>query len=236
MTMAKNSTAAPVTTEPETSAIPEAKVVETPAPAAPIVLDQNLIAAIATAVAAALRAEQPTAPMFDVDKLGQVIGKSVSDGIATSTRRKVTFGEYIARGGSSVMHPLPAALTPHLKRMCYQNHCMIQENTATDEEITLLNQITHGGRYVDRNVEVIFRQNGSQEEIDIVYPDNDINDRMTMKGYFRTFPELLKLILVAQKDEREEAEANEQARREIRRRFGNNQATREAEARVQREA
>lgn len=196
-------------------------------------LDPKLLQQIVAAVAAGLQAQGGASPeTFNVVELGKAIGDAVSEGIERKTRRKISFGEYMERGGSSVMHPKPQSLTPTLKRNCYQNHFPIHHDNVTDRDIVLLNALTHGGRYFDRFVEVRFNNNGSGDEIDIVYPDKDVTDRFKQKEYWRTFTDLLEQLVVLQAGEREEQDALDEERRERRRKFGQGKATREAEAKA----
>lgn len=192
-------------------------------------LDPKLINSIAAAVAIALKGSADATGGLDMAELGKAIGDAVSEGIERKTRRKVSFGEYMERGGSSVMHPKPASQTPTLKRNCYQNHFPIHHDNVTDRDIELLNQLTHGGRYFDRFVEVRFNNNGAGDEIDIVYPDKDVTDRFKQKDYWDSFTDLLEQLNVLQAAERSEAESLEEERRERRRKFGQGKNTRAAE-------
>ncbi len=200
--------------------------------ATPLSLDPNLIAAIVAAVVQALPKSE--AAGIDYDKLGQVLGASVANGIAGSTRRKVTFGEY-SRSGHSPFHPKPFDQTPILKRRCWQNGVWANPTTLTDNEIVLLNQITHGGRYIDRRVEVVMRQNGSQEEVEIRFKNKSVDDQIAIKGYAKSFEDMLQQIVKVQKEEDAENEGYEQDRRDARaarRTFGENKATKEARERA----
>lgn len=182
---------------------------KTPTEPAPIQLDQNLIATIAAAVALALKAQGEAQPQLDM----QLLGDAIAAGISKTTRRKVTFGEY-ALTGHSRFHPKPFAETPILRRQSWQNGIWMNPATLHDEEITLLNSITHSGRYMDRQVEVILRGEGASEEVDIRFPNKDINDQLMMKGYAKDFADMLRQIKLVQDEERLEKEAEDQARRD----------------------
>ena len=182
---------------------PKLDEIPTDQPAAPpIALDPTLIAAIVGAVMQAMQAQTTAAPAFSMEELGDTIGRAVALGIGQTTRRKVTFGEYMQTGHSS-FHPRPASETPVLKRRSWQNGIWMNPATLFDREVELLNSITHSGRYVDRMVEVILRGEGTaDEEVDIRFPNKDVNDQLMMKGYAKDFVTMLELVKVAQDEER----------------------------------
>lgn len=210
----------------------------------PIQINTELITAIAAAVAQALKGSQQT---FSMEELGQVIGTSVANGIARTTRRKVTIGEYLQRGHSP-FHPKPLAETPTLKYPSFQNGAWMNPATLHDEEINLLNQITHSGVYIDRRVTVVFSDFPGDERIDIRWADGTPDQRLAIMRYFSNFEQCLKMIVAAQVEERLEREAKESYEREAiaayRARqeeapkgkvFFGTKATREARERVARE-
>src|SRR5262245_41992128 len=80
-----------------------------------VIVDANALAAtIAAAVAQTMAGMQQQAqvPQFDLSAMGEIIGAAVAQGIAKNTRRKVTPGEYEARGGINSYHPKTKAETP----------------------------------------------------------------------------------------------------------------------------
>lgn len=206
----------------------------TPAPSTPenlIMVDANtLAAAVATAVAQALAAQQG-----NQGELGKTIGDAVASGIAQTTRRKVTNGEYEARAGRNAYHPRSKAETPTLKRQAFQNDTLLQESTLFDREVELFNRLTHSGRYMDRLVEVIF----SEDAVMLRY-NNKGDHKFELKNHFRNLVELLEKLVTAQekedKDAREMAEFQmaERQKREAakERHFGNSKNTQEARERA----
>ena len=202
---------------------------------APIAIDPQLIAAIATAVAQALKAT--SGPQFSMEELGETIGQAVAKGIGETTRRKVTIGEYRMTGHSQ-FHPKPLAETPKLKRACWQNGFYMNETTLFDDEVSLLNKITHSGRYIDRLVEVGIRGEGTAtEEVYITFPNKDMNDQMMMRdhcpaGPGKFFIKMLEMITEAQAEERAEKEEQEAAKKAKPRQAFSTQATREARERA----
>src|SRR5712691_6047403 len=157
----------------------------------PIQLNQDLITAIATAVALALKGS--SGPQFTMEELGKTIGKSVADGIGAQTRRKVTIGEYIRRAGTSVFHPKALADTPRFRSHArfFQNGTPVHHATCTDREVELLNRIDHSGRYVDRLVEVAFTEEGSDQIVDIRFNNSTPDKQIELKGHCKNFEDML---------------------------------------------
>lgn len=179
--------------------------------------------------------DQPVTPeaqanlgTVNLSDLGKAMGDAVAQGIAAGTRRRLTFGEYLARGGNSPFHPDPNKKIK-MNREYYNNGRLVEFSTVKDVEIELLNQITHSGRYINRLVEVIVQQNGSEEAVNIVF-SNKSQFAFELKGLARDFEDMLRQIVAAQKIEREEAEDEKADRAERRRQFGQGRATRDAVA------
>lgn len=105
------------------------------------------------------------APSIDMSSFADLIGRAVAQGIAVSMpkeRRKVTFGEY-ARTAVNSFHPNKET-EQKLRRVTFQNGGELAHPTLFDEEIALLNRITHSGRYLNRLVEVTVRDEGGGTE------------------------------------------------------------------------
>ncbi len=176
----------------------------------------DLAAMIADAVAAE-RANQ--APMFD----SQGLADAISQGMAANTRRKVTFGEYIQKR---------AIGRAHLTRACFQNGYHFEEENLSNEAMALLNQISHSGRYIDRKVEVIVREDGSEEVVELRYKNKTADDRFELRGLVRTLEDMLTQIVTAQTEERKANELSQETAK-VRRSFGDTKAYREAKARAE---
>ena len=99
----------------------------------------------------------------DLSQLGAAIAAGISQ---SQPPRKMTIGEYVRRGKINQYHPDPKVRLK-FDREYYQNGRLIEFATTFDREVELLNQITHSGRYIDRLVEVVVIQNGSEEAVDI---------------------------------------------------------------------
>jgi hypothetical protein len=143
---------------------------------------------------------------------------------AVAGPKKVTFGEYVKR--PSIGHPL-GPKGPKLTRECYHNGFRVEYATATDEQIELLNKIDRAGRYFDRKLEVVYREDDNT--IDIRWACATADQRFAMTAYFRSFEEMLAKIVAAN-------EAEDSAEFEappVKRPFGNTKAYREAVAKRQ---
>jgi hypothetical protein len=136
---------------------------------------------------------------------GQIIGDAVARGIATSAPpRKITIGEYVRRGAINEFHPDPKVRLS-FDRDYYQNGHQISFDTTYDREVELLNQITHSGRYINRLVEVVVVQNGTEEVVNISF-SNKRDKAFELKGHARDFTDILQQIVAAQKEERADQE------------------------------
>lgn len=184
---------------------------------------------LAAMIAEALQArdeDEPTGPPPGM-QLASAIGTAVAEAMAVNNPKKVTYGAYLKRGTKN--HPL-GMLSPKFTagRTYYQNGRLITYDNVDDEQVKLLNAISHSGRYIDRKVEVIVRDDGADTQyVDIRYKNASIDDRMEVKSLFRNFTELVQKIHDEQAEERAEEEAN--PRRVVRRPFGNGKNTRAAE-------
>lgn len=149
------------------------------------------------------------------------LADAIAKGIAGATRRKVTFGEYEATKRTS-FHPDPAK-RQKMSRVYFQNGGECNYNTTFDEEIALLNRITHSGRYIDRRVEVSVRDNGGGEEV-VYISYNNKRDKLSelmefvdrKREHKSKFQSILEMIIEAQELEdleREEQRAHLAARR-----------------------
>lgn len=118
--------------------------------------------------------------------------KLLADGIAAGVAaaggpKKVKLGQYDPQ---SPWHP-DKRLVPKLKRSCFQNGGRIDATVICDDDIRLLNQIRVSGKYFDGFVEVLVRQHGTEETVDIMYANATIDKRLEQKSHFRDFSELV---------------------------------------------
>jgi len=186
-----------------------------------ITLDKaDLLSLIADAVAAE-RAQQ--SPAVDIQALATAIGGSVADGMAKHAPKKVSIGQY-ARRMAEGRHKL--------NREYYQNGMLLFAENLSNEAMDLLNGITHAGRYFDRNVEVLFRDEGTEQIVELRYNNKSRDQAMELRGYFRSIEDMLRQISVVQADERKTLELEKAAVKE-RREFGGNKAYREAVAKAE---
>lgn len=113
---------------------------------------------------------------------------------ANAPRHIVTPGEYDPR---SHQHPNKRTAAT-FKGVWFQNGFYLRDESTSDEEIRLLNRIHRGGRYLDRTVEVVIKENGNDFEGDIRYANATVDQRMANKSLWRTFKELLEIIVTEQ--------------------------------------
>jgi hypothetical protein len=186
-------------------------------------------AQVAEMIADALRArdeDEPSGPPPGME-LAKAIGDAVAEGLAKNSPKKVTYGAYLKRPTAN--HPL-GLLSPKFTagRTYYQNGRQVPYEAVTDAQVEFLNAITHSGRYFDRKVEVIVKDDGGDTQyVDIRYKNASIDDRMDQKSLFRNFTELVQTIAEAQADERAEEEAH--PKKIVRRPFGSGKNTVAAE-------
>lgn len=205
----------------------EQTAAESPLGSAPVVLSIEMLNALAATVTQAVMAglaAQQGAGTVPAD-LGATIGNAVASGMAASTRRKVTIGEYLARVNKG---------RPTLTRICWQNDHEIRETVCSAEEINLLNQVHRSGRYIDRLVQVIIGYDAGEEVVYIRYHDKGDHKFALSGAGVRNFATMLKMILAEQAaedaDEEREEERTGRVKSGARRSFGSSKATRDAEA------
>lgn len=162
--------------------------------------------------------------VVNTQELGDAIGRAVAEGIAASSPRKVTIGQFVAKGPFS---PAGIKLKAKLRRETWQNGSRCSAETLHGEEINLLNRITHGGRYIDRKVEVIIENEGSTDnEVVHIRFNNKKDAYPELKAQCRDFKDMLRQVVEAQ--EAEDAEKEEMVVRKQERHFGRGKATVEA--------
>lgn len=152
------------------------------------------------------------------------IGAAVAVAIAANSGpKKVSFGQYVrkqAEGKSKLTRPF------------YENGQKIPAYQLANSEIDALNQITHSGRYFDRLVEVLVRNENGDESIEVRF-NNHVDKMLELKSYFRTTTDMLQQIVALQKQEAAEDEERElEQKTRPGRTFGNSKASREARERV----
>lgn len=139
--------------------------------------------------------------------LGREIGQGISQAMEAHTPKKVPFGRYDPQ---SVYHPSKVDAKRFTRgRTYFQCGVRLSESNCFDNEVHLLNQISHTGMYVDGNVAVVVRKNGEDEEVSVSWPCHTADIRSDMKNLFRNFKECLELVLAGQQQEREKMAAQE---------------------------
>lgn len=218
---------------------PVAKVAAPPeAPAPTLALTaadlKDIIASISVTVTTTVLEALKASGMGGVTgNLGETIGNAVAAGMAASTRRKITIGEYIARRRRE--NPLTLA------RPAWQNDKQVPETVLTQREIELLNQVHRSGRYINRLVQVIIGLDSGEETVYLRYHDKKPDQMFALSAAgVRNFETMLEMIVNAQRVEDDEESRDEEVTgrrrsgaREGGRSFGNRRETREAEEAAQ---
>lgn len=143
-------------------------------------------------------------------QFAKALGDAVAEGMAKNQGpRKITFGEY-ARNGATPFHPKGQSGMPKPSRVYMQNGWPMPLAQVHDDEIRLLNRITHSGRYLERKVEVIVNTDTADESVDIRF-SNTLAHAFELKGLARNFKDMLQQIVDAQEmEDLELEERNEQ--------------------------
>lgn len=180
---------------------------------------EDLAALVAQSVADALASAKAQESSRDADF--ERMGNAVAAGLTKSQRPKKSYGTYTAERNKGRLK---------LTRMCFQNGFHLSDENLSNKEIQLLNGITHSGRYIDRLVQVVMRENGSEQEVDIRYSCKTVDQRNTAASLFKSLTDLLEQITAVQDIERAETERLEEQKTATRRKFGDTKAYREAVA------
>jgi hypothetical protein len=140
---------------------------------------------------------------IDMEALSKMISAAVVAGVnAAQPPRAIKFGEYLRRvnAGRSV-----------LKVTAFQNDKLIDPGVLTNAEIDLLNQINRGGRYFDRQVEVIYSLNGNDRVVYFRYNNKSADQRFELRGQYRNFLHFLQQIVEWQAEENQKEEDQREA-------------------------
>lgn len=155
--------------------------------------------------------------------MGQQIASSVASGIAEARPQKQPYGQFVGKSPFHADHRKVKKLT----RPVYQNGTRLFAPKLHVEEIESFNKIVRPGRYINRLIEVILRQEGSDEVLELRYKNKTADDRMEHKSAYRDLREMLRLILA----EQDEKLAEETVLKEARKAFST-EATRIARAKA----
>jgi hypothetical protein len=116
---------------------------------------------------------------------------------ANTPKPKITVGAYLRQHARAVT----------LNRLCVQNGTPMRLEQLTDREVRLLNQITHSGRYLNRVVEVIVREEGAEDEtVELRWKCKSADDRNESGKEWRDLADMLDKIVTAQAEERAKPE------------------------------
>lgn len=145
-----------------------------------------------------VKAQTATDPMSQ-------IAQAIREGFKGATKQKVSISEFDPK--CYVQEGLPKKMKSKLKRKVYQNGFRLNPNNLSNTEIDGFNAI-RGGRYLNRTMEVIVRDEGTASEaVELRYSNKTFDQRMTNKGLWRNLGELVTIIQeeMAEADQREEA-------------------------------
>lgn len=164
-----------------------------------------------------IEAELPAGQTLDYDKLGAAIGGAVAAGIAATTRRKVSNGEYEQKWKAGRKRLIPTV---------FQNSFPLATENLQNDVVDLLNKINRSGRYCNRLVEVIYTLDGGTQPVVLLRYNNQTPDqRFEMRGYIRNFKDMIQQIVDEQaveneRDENQRAAIEELQRGKSRNHFG----------------
>lgn len=130
----------------------------------------------------------------------QDIGKQIADGISEGMARMAP--QRIKPGSPKYDPRSPFQAREGFTRLqgtVYYQGIQLYEHQLTNEEIRLYNQITVGGRYINRLVEVVVSTDAGTRVVLIKFPDRTLDQRMENKNHWRNQQELLELIVREQK-------------------------------------
>ena len=127
------------------------------------------------------------------------LGDRIADGIARGMQEMAP-PKRIKPGSSRFdpKTPFRSKNGPRLRGDVYLNGIRLNEDQLTDTEINTCNLITRGGRYVNRIVEVVLSDDAGTRVVLIRYSDKEVDQRMELKNHWRTFQELVDLIVKEQ--------------------------------------
>lgn len=150
-----------------------------------------------------------------------LLGNAVAEGMTKNQPKKKTFGQYTRERNAGRLK---------LTRTCFQNGFHLDEMNLSNKEIQGLNGIDHTGRYLDRFVQIIVREEGADAVVEIRYPCKSQDQRNEAATRFRSLEHLLEQVTAAQDIERAEAAEVEEHKVAARRKFGDTKAYRDAVA------
>lgn len=110
---------------------------------------------------------------------------------SNAPKRKITIGEYDPR---SPWHPKKANSVV-LTRLCFQNGFALNPDQLSNNEITLLNKIDRSGRYIERLVEVILRDDSAEDVVEIRYRNKTADQRNDIARHCRSLEDMLTQIV-----------------------------------------
>jgi len=176
---------------------------------------------------------------IDAQELGKIIAQGIAEGMkglveqmaANAPRRKKTQGEFEQTLKTPFIDRAKERATnkrkPSLSRNTFQNGYRLRDEFLVAEEIDLLNKIKKPGRYINRMVEVIIRDEGSEQVLELRYSNKSPDQRFELKNYARSLREICERVL--EEGAGQDPEQHRVRTEPVRRPWGGNANTRAAE-------
>ena len=153
------------------------------------------------------------------------MSQGIAAGINEARPRKVTAGQYDPKTPWQPNKKKALKLT----RNTFQNGTWLNPATLNNTEIGLLNRLNRSGRYIGRLIEVLVRQDGSDEVVELRYKNRTTDERMEHRSAYRDLADMLAKIV----DEQDKLNEEDGLMKEARKREAfSTKATRDARARV----
>lgn len=132
--------------------------------------------------------------VVEASVVGEAIARGIAEGLkAVAPPRKVEFGEFDGKSPFDVTKD--GSPKTKLTRDCFQNGAKMRPEMLFDEEIKLLNRIVRSGRYINRMVEVIVRDEGSDSVVELRYKNKTADQRSELKTEVKDLRTMLRRIV-----------------------------------------
>jgi hypothetical protein len=153
----------------------------------------------------------PEAVAQATQNIADQIAAGIAAGINEARPKKITIGQF--NGATPWQSDKRTA--KKLNMTWLQNGARMPEKRMNNKEIALLNQIHRSGRYIDRLVEVIVREEGNDKLGELRYKNASIDDRMNFRSNVRNLEHMLQQIV----DEQTRLDEEDGVQKEIRKSF-----------------
>lgn len=138
---------------------------------------------------------KPQTVTLDASQIAHVIAAGMAEAMRQYAPKKISIGQYDPK---NPFHPDKRTPKPQLTRHCFQNGTRMDPISMFDEEINLLNSIVRPGRYINRLVEVIIRDEGGDRTLELRYKNRTADQRFENVKQFRDLVEMLRKVVMEQ--------------------------------------